>query len=477
MPKLPPPARSSRSLPAPTRTTQPSISPVAAPFEPRPAPFEARPAIIPAHTPAPVIEPKPRTGSKPAVKRKTEGNPFVAKPVTQRAPTVDVPGDSIDADNWFEASRAVDRVDIDLTWNADRIAMRERTPMKLAKKLAVPIAVALAIGVSIGGFLAYNGQGNKAHAHAAKQVAAIELPVKAVDEPAPAPIASHESGNAATATAGATQPQPPAPGTQEIAAAAAAPAAAPAPAPAAAPAAVPTPVPAPTAATAAVATTPDAAEIREVKTTRGVVKLVNVRIDSKPAGATVMLVDNGKTSLLGTAPVVASVDPSRSYDVVFTLEGRGTQMLHLDPTKTHRLEVAMHHGSSVAKAAPAPAAVAAAAPAAAAPAPVAAPAPKAKKPSAPIAKLAEPAFDAPPASEAPAAAASGNGTLMVSSKPPCSILVDGKDTGLKTPQKALSLSAGNHKITFVNADADINKTVPITITADHTAKLIQNLMK
>jgi len=170
----------------------------------------------------------------------------------------------------------------------------------------------------------------------------------------------------------------------------------------------------------------------------------------------VMLVDNGKESFLGNAPVVASVDPSHSYDVMFTLDGRTSQTVHFDPGKTHRIEATLHH--AVTKAAPV--------------------APKkAAAPSAPKGELADPGFDAPEAkatTETPAS--TGMGMLMVSSKPPCSIVVDGKDTGLSTPQKAMPLPAGAHKITFVNASENINKTVDISITADKSTKLIQNLL-
>src|SRR5207249_2059272 len=90
------------------------------------------------------------------------------------------------------------------------------------------------------------------------------------------------------------------------------------------------------------------------------------------------------------------------------------------------------------------------------------------------ASLAEPSFDS--AAPAPAAKASGNGTLMVSSKPPCEIYVDGQPTGLTTPQRAIPLTAGAHKITFVNSQQSVNKTVAVSIRADQATKLIQNFM-
>ena len=70
----------------------------------------------------------------------------------------------------------------------------------------------------------------------------------------------------------------------------------------------------------------------------------------------------------------------------------------------------------------------------------------------------------------------GDGVLMIASKPPCEIYVDGKATGLTTPQKAIALPAGTHKITFVNSAESIKKTVSVSITADKSTKLIQDLM-
>ena len=232
-------------------------------------------------------------------------------------------------------------------------------------------------------------------------------------------------------------------------------------------------------------------------------KLADVRIDSKPTGATVMLIDNGKTSFLGTTPIATSLDPSRAYDVVFTLQGRPTQMAHLDPARTTNLDVVLGKMTTAV-----PSVQVAATPArdvAPAPAPVhhdaapvvhhdATPAPtphhhQAARSAPPSTQLAEPSFDVPvtapkkskgePASESHSdrpAVSNGIGTLMVSSKPPCDILIDGKSTGLTTPQRAIQLPPGAHKVTFVNAAANINKTVAVSITADQTTKLVKDLL-
>ena len=66
---------------------------------------------------------------------------------------------------------------------------------------------------------------------------------------------------------------------------------------------------------------------------------------------------------------------------------------------------------------------------------------------------------------------------MISSKPPCEILVDGKSTGLTTPQRAIKLPAGGHRITLVNATERINKTIAVQITAGTPTKVIQDLMQ
>jgi hypothetical protein len=192
-------------------------------------------------------------------------------------------------------------------------------------------------------------------------------------------------------------------------------------------------------------------------------KLADVRIDSTPPGATVTLVDGDKTSVLGTTPLATSLDPSRGYDVVLAAPGRPSKQVHLDVASTQHLEVALD------KPAPAPAPTPAPEPVppheTVAATPVHHRAATAAR-SAPVGQIADPGFDS----------FGGNGTLMVSTKPPCEIVVDGKATGMRTPQRAMALSAGAHKITFVNAAEHINKTISVSISADHTTKLIKDLL-
>ena len=66
---------------------------------------------------------------------------------------------------------------------------------------------------------------------------------------------------------------------------------------------------------------------------------------------------------------------------------------------------------------------------------------------------------------------------MISSKPPCEIVIDGRSTGLTTPQRSIALSAGNHRITLLNSEKSIRKVVSVQILANTTAKIIEDLMQ
>jgi len=78
-------------------------------------------------------------------------------------------------------------------------------------------------------------------------------------------------------------------------------------------------------------------------------------------------------------------------------------------------------------------------------------------------------------SSSKATSSSGSGTLMLGSKPPCKIFIDGKNTGLLTPQRALKLSAGKHKITLVNKDHNLKASTTVTIKAGETKRLIKDM--
>lgn len=85
-----------------------------------------------------------------------------------------------------------------------------------------------------------------------------------------------------------------------------------------------------------------------------------------------------------------------------------------------------------------------------------------------------PAHDVAPAA---AARTATHATLMIGSKPPCRILIDGKDTGLTTPNRAVRVPAGRHTITLVNEELGIRHAETLTITAGRKAKLIRDLTR
>jgi len=421
---------------------------------------------------------------------------------------------------WAEDSLDVD-VDVE-RFHGDSTAQvpKPRTTLEWMIKLAPLAGAMILLGVFVGGYLVFDGQGGKqrAAASATDTVAAegtVEVKVVA-DDVEPVAVAAPDSpaiaapaAEPASETAVAAVTPPNLATTEPAAAVPVTPPnlAAPTPtAPLTAPAMPSITTPAPTVA---------ALEHRTA--------LVDIRIDSKPSGATVMLVDGGKQTFLGTTPISTAVDPSRSYDVAFSHPRRPTQTVHLDPKAANRLAVVLGRSGTpsttteLAKPAPsapaakliatpvAPTAViakpVATKPVAAVKAPIAPTAPVtriAKPAKAPTAKIAEPAWDAQiekaakaekpapaaaakiekavaPAAPAADKAVGGNGTLMISSKPPCEIHVDGTSTGLMTPQRSLSLPAGKHKITLVNPAQKIKKSVAVEITANESTKVIQDL--
>jgi serine/threonine protein kinase len=65
-------------------------------------------------------------------------------------------------------------------------------------------------------------------------------------------------------------------------------------------------------------------------------------------------------------------------------------------------------------------------------------------------------------------APAGEGYLRLGSKPWANIAVDGKDTGLHTPQIHLKLGAGSHRITLTNPQFSIKETFTVEIKSGET---------
>jgi len=72
------------------------------------------------------------------------------------------------------------------------------------------------------------------------------------------------------------------------------------------------------------------------------------------------------------------------------------------------------------------------------------------------------------------AAAKGEGTLSLGAKPPCEIFIDGRNTGLKTPQREIKLPAGKHRITLLNNEFGIKESFAVDIKANDTVKMVKD---
>ena len=344
--------------------------------------------------------------------------------------------------NWFEASRAVPQVDL-VPIVPPRVPRPETTTFEKVKR-AMPIVSGLAVvGFFVGGYLYFNSSSVRPQSNESAKATAV-----AAANPATGP------GEPAVAAPVAAEPAVPAVPVAAEPAVPTVPVAVPA---VAAPVPVEPVAPAPIAAEPAVAAPLVAAA------------LVDVRFDSVPAGATVTLVDRGHTSLIGATPITAALDPSHTYDIVFSLDGRATTMATLDPSKSKAVRTVLpaigssNHSSvnSVSRNEAAMPAVAAA--------------PKSSSKSrstkeTPSKAVKTVATTAP--TETPVKG--GEGVVMISSKPPCEIFVDGKDTGMMTPQRNITLRAGAHTITLVSKVNGIKKNVAVQVVAGKSTKLVQD---
>ncbi|MFC1654863.1 PEGA domain-containing protein, partial [Myxococcota bacterium] len=70
----------------------------------------------------------------------------------------------------------------------------------------------------------------------------------------------------------------------------------------------------------------------------------------------------------------------------------------------------------------------------------------------------------------------GKGTLILNSEPWARVIVDGKDSGVTTPTvDGLKLSVGKHKITLVNPELEISKTIVVVVKKGETIKRFVDL--
>ncbi|HET7504494.1 MAG TPA: protein kinase [Kofleriaceae bacterium] len=194
--------------------------------------------------------------------------------------------------------------------------------------------------------------------------------------------------------------------------------------------------------------------------------------ETAPPGATVSLIIDGKRQALGPAPVKAPLDPRSTYQVLFEKPGYvsvNRPVTFSGAAEEHivvNLERAQPDG-------PGDRAERAAPPRPTAPLPVE---PRPVRPARP----AEATPRTPPGGEphTPSEPAEprgkGQGVLVLGSKPPCDIAIDGTPTGLHTPQKEIKLPAGRHRVTLSNTEFSISETFTVDIKADQSEKLIKD---
>jgi serine/threonine protein kinase len=207
---------------------------------------------------------------------------------------------------------------------------------------------------------------------------------------------------------------------------------------------------------------------------------INGTFDTTPPGATVSLIIDGQKQALGASPQKSTLDPRKTYQVLFEKPGYVSVNRPIVFTGANEEKISVNlekagPGAAIAAAQPTPTPT---------PTPVVTPTPKVEK-TGPVTrpdpvktvekkepeKVVEKAPE--PEKKAPVAAA-GTGTLLLGSKPPCEIYIDGAATGQHTPQRDIKLSAGKHKVTLVNNDFSIKESFTVDIKADQTDKEIKD---
>jgi len=208
------------------------------------------------------------------------------------------------------------------------------------------------------------------------------------------------------------------------------------------------------------------------KTTRLDFKLLaaeaNARFTSEPAGVKVTLVgEGGKREVVGSTPSGFKVDPATQYEVVFEKDGYVTVTRPLDVAtelaaaggkSEFTIHVVLERAKIAGNDRPRP------------------PREPAASPKDPVPTPREPPKEPAVVTNTPPAAAptGGMGTLQLGAKPQCKIYIDGKDSGLVTPQRSLEVKSGTHRITLVNNEFNIKETFAVEVKPGQTEKVIKD---
>lgn len=251
--------------------------------------------------------------------------------------------------------------------------------------------------------------------------------------------------------------------------------------------------------------------------------LVDIRFDSTPPGANVVLVDreHESTSVVGTTPVRVAIDSRGKYDAIFTLSGHSPRLLAVSPSAPHVVaDFSIDDPAAVSAARAASPTVTAGLPASPPATPAADPsgAPAADPSATPAANPSGSPTATTPPSETPGTPVAASeppkpevikdktgkrpgkrprgkgapsvdeeeddrpvrnvdpsalGRLTISTKPPCQVLINGKAHGT-TPLRELELPAGIYKITVINKEIAISETIAVRVTAGKETKFVQD---
>jgi hypothetical protein len=194
--------------------------------------------------------------------------------------------------------------------------------------------------------------------------------------------------------------------------------------------------------------------------------------ESVPPGATVSLIIDGKRKLIGPSPARTGLDPRSTYQVLFEKPGHVSVNRPITFSGSLEEHVSVHLEST--EPSPAPVNVDPRGLRRPVRPPDKAPdRPERSPETAPVEP--ERSGDAPTEARPPAEArAQAHGILVLGSKPPCEIAVDGAATGLHTPQKELKLPVGRRRITLTNSEFGIKETFTVDIKADAPEKVIKD---
>ncbi len=182
---------------------------------------------------------------------------------------------------------------------------------------------------------------------------------------------------------------------------------------------------------------------------------ISASFNSEPPGAQVTLVvDKTQEVPIGSSPVRHKLDPRKSYEARFELKGyeTRTESVGISGDSEERVVAVLTPAKSSGR----------------------------KKSDRRIVrrnnkKKNDPIKKDTDSGGSDDTAKKGTGTLMLGSKPPCQIFIDGKNTGKKTPQRNLKLSAGRHRITLINNEYGIKESFSVSVKPGQTQKQIKNL--